>query len=128
MLQLDGRRRAHLLATDLAFLGWSDREVDALPLCVIPRPLDTSGRIAGSLYVKEGALLGGRVLARKLDILLEPGLNGRRFFAGSEHDSELWRNFCSAIEAPVFADHIGDMVTAACETFELFEQWISGQM
>ena len=125
MLQLRARCRAPSLVSDLRFLGWAEHETAALPLCQIHRPFNSLGRLAGCLYVKEGAALGGKLLARKLNALLAPGHDGRSFFAGSARDSELWQNFCAAIETPAVSLEKDAMISAACETFELFEHWMS---
>jgi heme oxygenase (biliverdin-IX-beta and delta-forming) len=126
-LEFDHRKRAHLLASDLTFLGLTELELANLPLCPVPESHDRIGRVLGCLYVKEGATLGGRVLARRVDNLFPPGdLGGRRFFSGLPDDGALWRRFCAVIELPIFHVDIDDMVSAASETFAMFEDWMSG--
>lgn len=98
--------------------------IAALPLAPPPRGLDNASRFLGCLYVREGATLGGRALAGKLDHLLGPELAGRRFFSGSDRDPELWRRCCRAIEALTDVGHLEAMKAAARETFEAFERWI----
>lgn len=125
-LEMGRRRRAHLLIADLKALGLGHADIAAMPLAAMPPRLDDPGRFLGSLYVREGAMLGGRVLASKLDDLLGPGRHGRRFFAGRDHDTALWRGCCAAFEAAAEAGHLKAMTAAARETFEVFESWING--
>ena len=124
-LPMGPRRRVHLLAYDLKTLGQSDNDISELPVAKAPPGLDQVGRFLGCLYVREGATLGGRVLAGTLAHLLGSGLEGRRFFAGTKQDPELWRACCTALEQPMEMVEREEMITAAQETFEIFEQWMS---
>jgi heme oxygenase (biliverdin-IX-beta and delta-forming) len=119
------RRRVHLLVRDLKTLGHADTEISALSVAEAPPALDQVGRFLGCLYVREGATLGGRVLAGKLEHLLGPGLEGRRFFAGSNRDPELWRACCTALEQPMEMAQRSATIDAARETFEIFERWMT---
>jgi heme oxygenase (biliverdin-IX-beta and delta-forming) len=125
-LEMRRRARAHLLVADLRTLGLGDADIAALPLAAMPSRLEDRGRFLGCLYVREGAMLGGRVLADRLNDLLGPGRSGRRFFAGRDRDLALWRACCAALEAPAEAVHLEAMTAAARETFEVFESWING--
>jgi heme oxygenase (biliverdin-IX-beta and delta-forming) len=124
-VSMNGRHRVHLLVSDLKTLGQCDEGISSLPVVAAPPDLDKLGRFLGCLYVREGATLGGRVLAGKLGHLLGPGHGGRRFFAGPDRDSELWRACCSAIEQPMESAERNAMIAAARETFEIFERWMS---
>lgn len=125
-LEMGRRRRAHLLIADLRALGLGDADIAAMPLAAMPPRLDDPGRFLGSLYVREGAMLGGRVLAGRLNDLLGAGRNGRRFFAGRYQDTALWRRCCAELEAAAEAGHLKAMTAAARDTFEVFESWING--
>jgi heme oxygenase (biliverdin-IX-beta and delta-forming) len=123
-VSMGGRRRVHLLVSDLKALGMSGSDIAALPLApTLPR-LRERARFLGCLYVREGSTLGGRVLAGKLGHLLGPGLRGRRFFAGAKRDAELWRACCTALERPMERAEREAMIAAARETFEVFEHWM----
>ncbi len=119
-------RRAHRLASDLQFLGLSERDISALPLARTPGRLDQRGRFLGCLYVREGATLGGRVMAAKLDHLFGAGPEGRLFFTGAASDTTAWRSCCEALERHATADEIAAMIAAAQQTFEIFEAWMDG--
>lgn len=118
------RLRAHLLIGDLAHLGLDAGRVDLLPFAHLP-PIDSAGQLMGRLYVREGATLGGRVLARHLDPLLGDGDAGRRFFAGTPENGRLWGEVCDALETAGRAGHLDDIVEAARATFDAFEVWMT---
>ncbi len=122
---MEKRRRVHLLVSDLKELGLRDGDISALPLSEAPLNLNEFGRFLGCLYVREGATLGGRVLSGKLGHLVGPGLECRRFFAGSDRDPELWRACCATLEQPMQVAERSAIIAAARETFEIFERWIS---
>ena len=125
-LEMGRRRRAHLLVADLKALGLGDADIAVLPFAAMPPRLDDPSRFLGCLYVREGAMIGGRMLAGRIIDLLGSGRNGRRFFAGSDSDPALWRPCCAALEAPGEAGHVEAMTAAAHETFQFFESWING--
>ncbi len=121
-VDLDARRRSHLLRADLAWLG----EPDATPLPLLP-PFDSAAAALGALYVVEGSTLGGRHLARALDAILPPGEEGRRFLLGhGARHGEMWRACCDAIErcgaSPAAR---AAMLRGALDTFAAFETWFT---
>lgn len=121
-VDLAARQRTHLLLADLAWLG-----VAADPARAPLRPFPTAAAALGGLYVAEGSTLGGRQLARALDPILPPGLDGRRFLLGhGERHGAMWRACCEAIErcgaAPAAR---AEMVRGALDTFAAFEAWFA---
>ena len=124
---MTGRRRAHLLVEDLNALRGVGCGVPAnLPRATPPSHLlSRPGGYLGCLYVREGAMLGGRVLAGKLDHLLGSRTEGRRFFSGGPRDAELWRSCCAAIDQAGHGPALEGIVAAARATFELFECWMT---
>jgi len=126
LVSMNGRRRAHLLLEDLHAVrggpcGTANLPLAAPPMDMLARP----GGFLGCLYVREGAMLGGRLMAGKLDPLLGGHAEGRRFFSGSADDAELWHSCCSAIDQHTSSAHIAGMISAALATFELFENWMT---
>src|SRR5437763_1438196 len=77
------RARSELIEHDLLALGLSRRELAELPRCVeLPR-LSSAEELAGSLYVLEGACLGGQVIAPVLRRRFGMGkTSGASFFVG----------------------------------------------
>jgi heme oxygenase len=125
MLDMRERLRVRLLRRDLLRVGMTEAEVDQLPLSAALPSVDTKGRFLGALYVREGSVLGGQALARKLDPLFGSiDLEGRRFFAGEANAGRLWRACCDAIEVAADQGHLAEMMEAAQATFDAIENWL----
>ena len=121
--------RTQWLERDLTWLGVAAPVVSRIRLCAdIPRYASLERRL-GALYVIEGSALGGRLLCRGLDPLLGAGsTEGRRFFAGrGAGTGAAWLGFLDQL-ASAGADPRGRaaLVSAAVETFDVFETWLSG--
>jgi heme oxygenase len=118
------RRRLHLLAADLAALGLSAEELDALPRCPLT-PLRDAAAALGSLYVMEGSTLGGRVIQRNLEHSLgAEGAGSRAYFNGyGPETGRMWLSFLTRLEAApaAAADRIGE---GAVATFERLGWWL----
>lgn len=99
------------LDADLRALG------RALPADAVVGRLRTAEDVVGTLYVLEGATLGGAVLVGQLDPLLP-----RRFFSsyGAERGA-MWRGFRRRVDALEDGLRSADVVAAARRTFALFE-------
>ena len=121
-IRLAERRRSPLLRADLASLGAPEAEAEApLP------PFRTAAAAMGGLYVVEGSTLGGLHLARALDPLLPPGVEGRRFLLGygAAHGA-MWRACCAAIErCGATPEGLAGMVAGAVAGFAAFEDWFT---
>ncbi len=119
------RRRAHLLAADLAALGVPAEVVEGLPRCPLPVLRDAAEAL-GSVYVLEGSTLGGRVILRHVERRL--GLDERfgcRYFAGHGADTGMmWRAFLARLEAAPAAD-AGRIADGASATFERLAWWLT---
>jgi len=112
-----GLARVHRLEADLQHLGLEPGGVPRMALPAINAPAG----MLGMLYVREGAALGGRVLARKLDGLFGDDRRGRTFLAGEPGDVACWQATCAVLER-----HAGDLpeiIAAAHATFAAFETW-----
>lgn len=121
--------RTQWLEADLIWLGANAVSFSGIRLCTdIPR-YDGRERHLGALYVVEGSALGGRQLCRGLDRLLgKEAIDGRRFFAGHGADTgKAWTGFLDRLAA-VGPEPGGRaaLVSAAIQTFELFETWLNG--
>lgn len=85
--------RTEALGRDLATLGGAPatghREL---------RTREDRASVLGALYVAEGSMLGGRVIARQLDYLFADKPAGRSFFIGTRADGARWRAFLAALE------------------------------
>ena len=120
------RRRAPLIERDLLALGILPAELAELPLCSDRPELSCLEDLAGSLYVLEGACLGGQVLTpllnRRLGIAKD---SGAAFFAGDEE-----RTLPRWIVVVGWLDGLSRtgatsarIVSTAKATFEAFARW-----
>jgi heme oxygenase len=121
-IDLAARRRSHLLHADIAWLGAKPEAPWA--------PLPAFGSLPaaiGGLYVAEGSTLGGRQLARALQPILPPGLDGRRFLLGhGARHGEMWHGCCAAIErCGTVPQARAEMTQGALATFAAFEAWFT---
>ena len=120
------RHKAPLLHADLTALGCSDAQVRGLPLCAELPDLNTLSRALGTLYVVEGATLGGQIIGRQLSQNLDvTAQRGGRFFASyGENVQAMWTSFGASVSAHAnTADIELSIVESACETFSAFIRW-----
>lgn len=125
---IEARRKAPLLARDLAALGVTSRAVDNLPRAGrMPQPTSPQAAL-GCLYVTEGATLGGQIIARHVAhrLGLGPG-DGASFFHGYAADTRSrWRTFCSVLAAASTSDVVERAITAgAIDTFRAYDRWLA---
>jgi heme oxygenase (biliverdin-IX-beta and delta-forming) len=126
--RLTERRKAPLLRHDLIALGLIRSDVDHLPLCGDVPEVATLPQALGCLYVMEGATLGGKIMSRQLRRSLVLGVDSGAAFYSSYGDriGEMWRALCHAINAVPLDDFSRcALVTAARETFEKLDSWLS---
>ena len=110
-------RRLPLLAADLAVLG------RAAPCPGHGWQSPSRAFLLGGLYVAEGSMLGGKVIARQLDYLFGARLDGRRFFAGTNEDKPAWRRLVALLERECTgAGLLGETVEGAEAAFAFFQR------
>jgi heme oxygenase len=126
------RARASWISRDLEALGAAPADVDALARCEdLPR-LSRREHLAGSLYVVEGATLGGAIIARAVasHLGLTPA-RGSGFFAGDgdgDARGSRWRAVLRWLDEVAIDARSGDeIVAAARETFAALARWIDRQ-
>ncbi|MFK4440897.1 heme oxygenase [Caballeronia udeis] len=120
------RRKALLLASDLALLtGDKDRantvtKIDRLPA------MDSIGRLFGSMYVMEGSTLGGRFIAPHVAILfgLQSGYGNAYFEGYGLRTGSMWNTFRETASANVPPGQYGVAVDAAIATFDGLHDWL----
>ena len=110
-------------------LGVSELEIHAIALCETLPVIESPEQLAGCLYVVEGAGLGGKVLARKLDGLLgNQDRTGRQFLLGPpEPDAMRWPKFCRWLEAWGERRDVAAILDSAHHTFECMELWLRSE-
>ena len=119
------RRRLHLLHADLIVLGMTAGGLDLLPRCP-PVPLCDAQEALGSLYVMEGASLGGRVIKRNVeDRLGALGRSSCSYFSGyGLHTGAMWRGLVARLgcEPAAHEEMVG---RGAVATFERLGWWLT---
>ena len=129
-IDIRAHRRVPALIDDLEALAAVGVAVSPLPAdddldaCGIPGSIPD---LFGRFYVREGSMLGGGVMARRLDKLFGAHVRGRRYFAGDGDVGARWRVTCDAIErvARDEPDGLDDLVAGATDCFERFERWMA---
>ncbi len=127
-----GAERSGWLTADLRALGAAPA---GFACCQAFTPFQGEAARLGAAYLAEGSLLGGRALARGLDVLLGPdSVDGRRFFLGRGSATGAgWQAFLarlahgaeSGAEGGAEGGHAA-AVAAAVQAFGQFETWMEG--
>lgn len=126
--ELLNRRKVPWLIEDLTHLGLARLEIGCLPLCEDIPPIRTEAELLGSLYVVEGATLGGHVVSRCLSQSLGEGSVGcSQFFQSYGADvPQKWRSFLELLSQRInSAEQEEQAVRMACATFVAFERWLT---
>lgn len=124
-LDLDPRRKAHLLEDDLRWLGVDPGQV---PACGALPALPALPEALGCLYVLEGSTLGGQVVSRHLREAMGvvPGRGGSFFASDGRDVGAMWRAFCRALEVGCPGEpeaiRAGE---SAVRTFASFNDWLA---
>ncbi len=120
-LDFEARRRTPALRADLDALGVDAATVEMCP--DVPHPATLAAGL-GSLYVLEGASLGGQIIARDATAAL--GTDATRFFRGDGRAvGPMWRAFGRALDSTLDTpERLGEATRAAADTFDLFERWM----
>lgn len=98
-LELRLRRKSPVLTRDLRALGLGHAEILLLPLCDrLPAESDTAYAL-GCLYAVEGAGLGGRAIARRLQLTLEtdPATGGAYFHGYGDSEQRMWQSLTASL-------------------------------
>lgn len=126
--EVERRRKAQWLVQDLMALGETPESIAGLPFCARLPDVTTQARLMGSLYVVEGATLGGQMIGRFLRQSLDEQASGccRFFLSYGEQVRPQWEAFLQSLaEAAEEPEHEREIIESACETFHCFEQWLS---
>ncbi|SAK95292.1 Heme oxygenase [Caballeronia fortuita] len=125
----DARRKAPLLADDLAALTGDARRAASLPRAAVDEDLPRMRSIAdafGSMYVMEGSTLGGRFIAPHVAarLALAPG-EGNTYFDGyGPRTGSMWNAFRETAVASVPEAGYDDAVRSAIATFDSLHAWL----
>ena len=123
------RRKVAFLKTDLRDLGMGSDGIARLPLCDPTVTMRTPAEAWGSMYVVEGATLGGAIIARHVERRL--GLsrhNGCLYFRCYGADVRpMWISFGARLLARCGPADQDAVVAAARRTFEMLHIWLCGR-
>ena len=125
LLDWPRRRKVQRLRADLAVLGVDAR---SLPACPDVPDLPGTAEALGSLYVVEGATLGGRLIVRSLRAGGQVPAAATGFFASYGPEvGPLWRDWRRTTETWVGGDEArADAVVAqAVLTFTTLREWLA---
>ena len=120
---VSARRKLPLLEKDLTALGiFENVQKETAPWTDLPA-LDSTAKAFGSLYVMEGATLGGQIIMRHLKqhLDLTPENGGAFFNSYGANVGPMWKEFCAITTE--FAEKEQDdetIINAARETFDSF--------
>jgi len=123
-IDLSARLKAESLRADLVTLGID--EPDALAMCQTLPLLPSLATAFGTLYVLEGASLGGQIISRHVEKQFGyTAAHGAQYFNGyGPRTGEMWMTFRRAVDA--YGAEPGprdEMIAGALATFVAFRQW-----
>ena len=120
------RSKVPLLERDLRFLG---SDLLSIPAMRALPATDSLPAILGSLYVLEGATLGGQILARHFSAKF--GLSRDRgcsfFFSYGPDVGRRWQSFCQLLTAHSSPTSDPAIVQSALRTFSCLDGWLREQ-
>ncbi|HXF43301.1 MAG TPA: biliverdin-producing heme oxygenase [Pyrinomonadaceae bacterium] len=124
------RRKLPLLIKDLDSLGVDTGDVVAVENGLLP-DLENPDSAFGSLYVVEGATLGGQVISRQLNEKFQIGKdNGAAFFTNyGSNARQMWLDFVEALTkySRLSTSNTEVIVDSAITTFDAFGQIVGGR-
>ena len=121
----EARSKTPALVEDLSALG-SRR--DTIAICSQLPSCEGLVELLGCLYVREGATLGGQVIARRVQQELGwTRQNGAAFFSGyGPETGRMWREFQHMLVSLTPAGAEDDVIWSARQTFRSIERWFRG--
>jgi heme oxygenase (biliverdin-IX-beta and delta-forming) len=121
LLQLDNRKKLHLLQADLAMLNDTD-ELQLLPDELFSTHYGSIPAALGGMYVLEGSTLGGQIISKHLLNTLGNAAAGSTtyFTAYAGQTGSMWKNFLQLLcEAAVTTEGEEEIIESAINTFTL---------
>jgi heme oxygenase len=119
------RQKAPLLVADLKFLGVPESAIASIARCRHLPPIQDVPTALGSMYVFEGATLGGQVLSRRVEQHL--GLsNGEGYSFYQSYGPRvgiMWRDFGQLLLTNTPSESFGAAVQSAFDTFACLGDW-----
>jgi heme oxygenase len=104
-----------------------DHEIAAFPRCDEVPELGSIESALGSLYVFEGATLGGQLIARRLVERFGPSAPCGFFNSYGEDVGRMWKAFRVTLSEYSSAGVDSVIIGSAIDTFERFGRWLEGR-
>ena len=127
ILDIEQRRKTHLLVADLNMLGINETTIMVIPDYFFAEVYQSKAAALGGMYVLEGSILGGAVICKHLKTTwgVEAIAGKVEYFTayGSETASR-WKNFLYAF----CLSSVGleeDIITSASKTFNTLHHWFT---
>jgi heme oxygenase (biliverdin-IX-beta and delta-forming) len=127
LLQLDDRRKSHLIQADLALLN----HTAAQPYVndeLFSTHYQTAPAALGGMYVLEGSTLGGQIISRHLSKVLGDSVAGKTTYltAYNGQTSGMWKSFLQLLcEAGATTANKDEIIDSAVNTFSLLNNCLS---
>jgi heme oxygenase (biliverdin-IX-beta and delta-forming) len=127
LLQIDNRRKSHLIQADLALLNHTAAEpfVNDDIFCT---HYQTAAAALGGMYVLEGSTLGGQIISRHLSNVLGDSVAGKTTYltAYAGQTGGMWKNFLQLLcEAGATTANEDEIIESAVNTFSLLNNCLS---
>lgn len=123
---VETRRKTVLLENDLKALGYSEAQINTLPVYSYPAPA-TTAQALGAMYVLEGSTLGGNIIYKRLNHLIgvDKETNGKYFTAYGEASGMKWKAFMDAFATYATENNAEqEIINTAIATFTNMDMWL----
>lgn len=131
------RRKSQFLAQDLLTLGETVESLAHLSRCADLPVLTTLAQGLGTLYVLEGATLGGAIILRRVQrtLAITPAQGGAFFYSYGERRSLMWQMFTTLMNQYMMCDTSTEtdareqaIIDAASATFQSMGRWLAASV
>ena len=125
-LNFADRRKTELIKADLRVLGFDDAAIDALPRYMGLERLSDIPTALGSMYVLEGATLGGQYVSKHIQSILDvrPGEGCSFFNSYGDNVGPMWKAFKDILSTSAESDlDQTTLIASARDTFRHFNEW-----
>jgi heme oxygenase len=119
--ELAARRRKGMLEHDLMWFGVTNSDLRP----VLPEMKDLPSFL-GAMYVMEGSVLGGQLIARQLQktLHLSEGKGNAYFRGHGDQTGPMWREFCEVLKMKVADGETESVVLSAKAMFSAYGSWM----
>jgi len=127
LLQLNERKKAHFIQTDLAMLNQTAAQPDVSD-GLFSTHYQTTSAALGGMYVLEGSTLGGQMISKHLSTVLGTAVAGKTTYlsAYASQTGTMWKSFLQLLcEAGASNNNEDEIIDSAVNTFSLLNNCLS---